>query len=72
MVEKGRHGATRHPEKIARGERSGKAKLTEEMVREIKRLREKEWIPRRLAYKFQVSTSAIRHILRGRTWKHVE
>lgn len=58
------HGTT------ARGETSGPSKLTEDAVREIRRVG-----PRRstmLAQKFGVSTSAIRRVLQGTSWAHVD
>ena len=52
----------------ARGERAAPSKLTEDDVREIRtqRLTQKQ-----CAAKFGVTTSAIRQILAGKTWKHV-
>lgn len=47
-------------------------KLTEDQVREIKRIRkEKGWGRTRLSRKFKVGKSTIERILDGRSWKDV-
>jgi hypothetical protein len=53
------------------GERNGHAKLTEEDVREIKRLRGKV-TQRELAERFGITHSNVAQIHRGYSWKHVE
>lgn len=55
----------------ARGERSGRGKLTEEAVREIKRRAPKE-TERALANEFGVTPGMISAIKLGRAWKHVQ
>lgn len=63
MVAKGRQ---------ARGERSGRAKLTETQVREIRRLHAEEGLgARRLARRFGVIPTTITPILTGHTWAHL-
>lgn len=52
-----------------RGEKNGYAKLTEENVREILRLRADG--SKSLAERFQVSRPHINLILSGKTWKHL-
>ena len=60
------------PKRIARGEKNGRAKLTEDDVREIRRLHAEGGSSQRfLAAKFGVSQPAIRKILKGETWKDV-
>jgi hypothetical protein len=48
------------------------AKLTTEQVRAIRELRTQGWTLRRLAAEFSVSDHAVRALLDGRTWKHVQ
>lgn len=57
------HGTT------ARGEICGPSKLTEDAVREIRRVGNGH--SDKLAKKFGVSTSAVRRVLQGNTWAHV-
>ena len=48
-------------------------KLTEDQVREIKKIRrEKGWGRTRLSRKFKVGKTTIERILNGETWKDVE
>ena len=47
------------------------AKLTEDAVREIRRLRETGLSHMKLARRFGVSTPVIQSILKGKTWVHV-
>jgi hypothetical protein len=60
-----------HPECAPRGEKAGMAKLTNENIREIRRLRADGWTQARLGAAFGVTTSAIWYVLSGRTWKCV-
>jgi ribosome-binding protein aMBF1 (putative translation factor) len=58
-----------------RGERvrHGNQKLTEDQVREIKKIRrEKGWGRTRLARKFNVGKTTIERIISGATWKDIE
>lgn len=88
MVQKGRHAARTHPERVPRGDRSGSrthperlpkgtehwnAQVTEEDVRAIRRL----YVPRRvtheaLAQRFGISATQVRRIVTRRRWKHVK
>lgn len=54
----------------ANGERAGSAKLTEEQVIEIRKMR---WIKteRELAKKYGVTSTAIHLIHKNRNWKHL-
>jgi hypothetical protein len=73
MVAKGRGGNQAHPERAARGEQQGLARLTEEQVRQI-----------RVAYatgmtslssearRFGVAKRTILDVVQRRTWRHVE
>ncbi len=54
-----------------RGEQHSKAKMTEEGVREMRRLHRKGFGYRRLARAFGVSMSTAQQIIRRRTWAHV-
>lgn len=62
MVSKGRS---------AKGERQGRAKLTDKKVRNIRRLHAKGWPQNIIAEHYNVSTSAIHYIITGKTWTHV-
>lgn len=57
-----------------RGELHGRAVLSEEIVREIRRSYipfDKEFGGKALAKKYSVCTSTISYIVRGETWKHL-
>ena len=61
------------PERVKRGEQTHNAKLTEDMIKSIR----KEYIPqfvsaRVLAKRYNVSIPTIKDILRRRSWKHVQ
>ena len=58
--------------KYARGERQGNAKLTDEAVRQIRKLHKEGAAILRLARAFGVTAPTIRAVLDGKTWKHVE
>lgn len=60
------------PDSKAKGQKHPFAKLTEDDVREIRKLADKGLSPREIAAKFKVSRGTIEPILRGETWKHVE
>jgi hypothetical protein len=60
-----------HPERVARGEQNGYAKLTTDNVRSILELHSQGWIGVRLAAEFNVSQSLISAILTGKRWKHM-
>lgn len=60
------------PPRQACGERQGKAKLTAEQVREIRRLREAEGLTtKELGEMFGINGGAISLIIRRINWKHV-
>jgi hypothetical protein len=80
MVAKGRHphgethGSVTKPEARPRGEGHGMAKLTDEDVREIRRLyrwRSKEFGTYGLANRYNVTQHLIVLILQGKIWTHV-
>lgn len=72
MVSKGRHYQVARPERLARGERSAKAKLTEGAVREIRRAHAAGEATRTaLARQFDVDVSLVCLIIRGRIWRHL-
>lgn len=54
------------------GERNGMHKLTDDAVREVRRLRRRGALQRELAEKFGVSISAIQFVLDGTRWSHVK
>ena len=51
------------------GERHGRSRLKEKDVREIRR---SSLSTQQLAVKYKVSKSAIQHVLKGRSWTHLE
>ncbi len=68
------HHARRHPERLVRGSDSPNAKLTEDQVRDIKRLLASDSPPTKaaLARAYGVSEGPIYSIATGRSWKHVK
>ena len=56
----------------ARGENSALSKLTENQVREIRRLLKQGLTRQEVACKFGVTTNNIRAIATGFTWKHIK
>lgn len=66
-----RHGLRLHPERVARGERQHCARLSENDVREIRRLAAEGAVQRALAKRFGVSRGAVRGVLSGQNWRHV-
>lgn len=59
------------PKSKSRGTKHPNAKLTEDDVREIRRLSANGLSQRKLAAQFGVSRGTIEPILKGETWKHV-
>jgi len=54
-----------------RGDEHPRAKLTEPQVKEIRRLRAKNWTQRAIAHKFGVSRQAVEKICNRKTWVHI-
>jgi HNH endonuclease len=65
---RGHHGFQTHPERY-RG--SGNAKLTEETVREIRRLHRTGMLQAELKRKFNISDNCVSNICNGISYKHV-
>lgn len=66
------HWRTRMPERVTRGEAAPSARLTEDDVREIRRLAA-EGVPQKtLAVRFGVTRPNISAIVARRSWKHVQ
>jgi hypothetical protein len=57
---------------VSRGERRYNAKVTEDDVREMRRLRTAGWKLADLASKFGVTEATVSKICRGEAWKHVK
>ena len=55
----------------AKGEKSGRSKLTEKDVLQIKKLLSEGLTPNEIAKDYQVGARTIRHIRSGDTWSHV-
>lgn len=58
--------------KYATGERQWKAKLTEDDVREMRRLSNSGWLQEELAAKFGVGRGTVSFIVNRKSWSHVE
>lgn len=58
--------------RIPRGERRGGAKLTDNDVREMRRLAANGWSQPKLARKFGICSSLTHYILKRTRWAHVE
>jgi hypothetical protein len=65
------HYAKTRPERLARGERSGKSSLTALDVAEIRRLRDAGATYASLGRRFEVSAQAVRAIALRLVWTHV-
>jgi hypothetical protein len=72
-VERGAaHWSRRHPGRVARGSRHGCAVLTEEQVREIRRLYAAGGVTlQQLADRFHLTRSPVWEIVARKSWKHV-
>lgn len=55
-----------------KGTANAASKITEEMVREIRALRWDQWQLKKLAEKFNLSTTNIHDIVTGKIWSHVD
>lgn len=67
-----RSGPRKHPEKLRRGERHPRAKLTDDKVREIRRVyADGEISMERLGKKYDVTAQVIYAVIRNKTWRHV-
>lgn len=71
MASKGRSGATKHPEKISRGESRPASKLTEKDVVNIRRLHADGKTQKEIAQKYNVTSALISGIVRKVGWKHI-
>lgn len=60
------------PDQLARGERNGYSKLTEDLVREIRQLSANGWTQCRIAEQTMVSQTTVSRVLLRKTWHHVE
>jgi len=56
---------------IAKGERNGRSKLTDENITEIRKRRASGELLKTIAHDFSVSQGTISHVALGRKWKHV-
>jgi transcriptional regulator with XRE-family HTH domain len=58
--------------KGARGERNGRAKLSEYQVRRLRGYKAEGWTLSELALRFGISRGAAGDIVSGRRWSHLE
>lgn len=70
MNAKGRHPHTK-PQRVLRGTDNHLAKLTEEVVLEIRALRDSGWTYDRLGARFGLAKSHIGRIVRRQCWTHI-
>ena len=69
---RGRSGCWTKPERVSRGERHYRARLSEEKVRQIRHIRERHGLPyRQIAHDLGVSYDAVWAAAQRVTWKHV-
>lgn len=66
-----RHYTRRRPDLVKRGDKNPAAKLTEDDVREIRRLRAGGSGLQAIAKQFGIDRANVGYIVRGDTWKHV-
>lgn len=67
------HGTHTRPEKVCRGAHNGAAKLTENDVREIRRLHAQGGIfQKSLAAQFGITRTNVGRIVLGKIWRHIE
>jgi HNH endonuclease len=67
------HFLRRHPERILRGEQKVDSKLTDEKVREMRRLfRTGNYLQQDLAEMFGVTFGNVHCVVRYKTWRHVK
>jgi hypothetical protein len=66
------HGSRKHPERLARGEQNHNAKLTADLVREIRERRSSEGLSyRRLGEIFGIQAMTAYAVVNRDAWKHV-
>jgi hypothetical protein len=65
------HYSRQQPERLARGERSGTAKLTADMVREIRRLLADGVTQTEIERRLGIDQTTVSQIARRKTWGHV-
>ena len=66
-----RCASRKYPERVARGERGGMAKMTADQVKEMRQLRATGVIYRELAHKFGLCIATTSEICTRKTWAHV-
>lgn len=66
-----RNGSRKHPERVARGERAGAAKLSTDDVMRIREQRAQGMSVSDIAHRWDVNKSTISRILTGKQWKHL-
>jgi hypothetical protein len=60
------------PERTARGEQNGKAKLTAEAVQEIRTRHRSGETVTDIAARFEVARTTVRQVILRQTWRHVD
>lgn len=66
-----KNGSRKHPEKLARGERSGMSKLTEYTIKDIKQQHSLGKSGAELAREFGINKSTACRIIKGKSWAHM-
>lgn len=71
MASGDRHGSKLHPESVVRGTRQGLTRLSDDDVKEIRRLFDEGHPQRAIARAFGLGKSTVAHIGHRRTWTHI-
>lgn len=65
------HWSRRHPERIARGQKNGQTKLTEDQARHIKRLLAAGMRQKKVAEAMSLPPHFVANIAQGKAWAHI-
>lgn len=66
------HYSQQHPEQVLHGKHHGRAQLTDDQVREMRRLHAGGTYLREIASLFDSNISTVFHVVHRDTWKHIE
>ena len=66
-----KHWAVTNPEKLMRGEKQHLAKLTAEIVREMRKIRNEGMTLKAIADRYSVTKGCVHWVIMRKTWKHV-
>lgn len=66
------HYTRQHPEKVMRGELNGRARFTEQNIRDMRQQHEQGIAIRELARRYKADRKTIQAIVKHRIWRHIE